>query len=75
VYLPSLTDLHRLDMSLLRTPAAIVPGLMGLVMGMRVHAQLVVRLIELGRRWGFTSAALHIDHAFGTGDPRLQHGG
>jgi len=70
VYLPSMTDLPRYDMSLLRTPAAIVPGLLGLVMGMQVHAQLVVRLIERGRRYGFTSAALHIDHTFGAGDPR-----
>lgn len=38
VHPPAMADLPRYDMSPLKTPAAIVPGLMGLVMGMQVDA-------------------------------------
>jgi hypothetical protein len=48
------------DMSLLHVPAVILPGLVGVLIAMRVHARLLVRLIALSRRHGLADAAVHL---------------
>jgi hypothetical protein len=66
-YLPLATDGVRHDVAALWDPAALIPGLVGLLLGMLAHARLLLGFIALETRCGLCAAASHLAGASSAG--------
>lgn len=64
IYLPVATNAGRYDVAVLWDPAAVIPGLGGLLLGMVAHAGLTVGFIALGSHCGLSAADDHVGHTF-----------
>ena len=61
IYLPLAIDVARYDVTVLSDAKAVLPGLCGLLLGMLIHARLLVWFLILATRCGLCAAAAHLD--------------